>query len=367
MNWFNVDKQGLAAVLERRGKFFALAELISNAWDSGSDRVIVSLAPYPNEPYAMLSVEDFGEGFADLNDANTMFARSRRGADAEKRGRFNLGEKLVLAVCRNAAITSTCGQIEFTKAGGARKTTAKRERGTLFEADIRMTRDEYVDVREAMNRLIPPVPTTFNGLDVPAPALLCRFETKLPTEIADADGLLRRSTRLAVVEVYRDETGPGEICEMGIPVVETDNGYRVNVMQKIPLNIERDNVTPAFLKAVQAALLNNVHGDLSEDQAASPWVREAAGDARAKPEAVKAVIAKSFGERAVAATPGDPIANASAEASGFAVVHGGSLSPGLWANVRKFNALVPASKAFPTPKPEQLADKEKCPTCGRPL
>jgi hypothetical protein len=39
MDWFTVDKAGLAAILERRGKAFALAELISNAWDSGAQNV----------------------------------------------------------------------------------------------------------------------------------------------------------------------------------------------------------------------------------------------------------------------------------------------------------------------------------------
>jgi len=31
--WFEVDKQGLAKILERRGKEFALFELVQNAWD----------------------------------------------------------------------------------------------------------------------------------------------------------------------------------------------------------------------------------------------------------------------------------------------------------------------------------------------
>src|SRR5438046_1362539 len=109
MNWFDVDKAGLAAQLERRGKSFALFELIQNAWDSGTDKVNVRLAPIEGSPYATLEVEDFGEGFADLGESYRMFAKSRRAGDAEKRGRFNLGEKLVLSLCRQAVITSTCG------------------------------------------------------------------------------------------------------------------------------------------------------------------------------------------------------------------------------------------------------------------
>lgn len=366
MSWFTIDKNGLAAVLERRGKFFALAELISNAWDSGSDLVEVRLEPLPGIAYAKLEVEDWGEGFENLDDSFTMFGRSRRAGEATKRGRFSLGEKLVLAVCRKASVVSTSGSIHFH--GEERKRgLSRRESGTLFTAEIRMTRDEYSDVCDRVKRLIPPVQTRFNGQELDRPDSIVRFETKLPTEIADADGQLRRTVRTATVEVYEVFDGQGEILEMGVPVVETENGYRVNVLQKIPLNLDRDNVTPAFLRTINAALLNNLHEQLTAENAAVPWVQEAAGDARAKPEAVKAVIQKRFGDRAVVATPGDPLANAQAEAAGFTVIPGGALSGDVWANVRKHELLTSAGKAFPTPTPEDLAKARegKCPLCGK--
>lgn len=366
MSWFDVDKGGLAAVLERRGKAFAVFELIQNAWDSGASRVAVSLVPNPASPTATLTVEDDGEGIAELAHAHTMFARSARASDPNKRGRFNLGEKLVLATCVSARIETVQGGLRFDADGSRHRISERRERGTLFTANIRMTRDEYAEVCEAMRRLIPPVTTTFNGAELDRPDSAARFDVKLPTEIADADGLLRRTVRTATVEVYEAD-GPGDILELGIPVVETENGYRVNVLQKIPLNMDRDNVTPAFLRAVQAALLNHVHDQLTPEAAASPWAQEAAGDARATPEAVKAVVVKRFGERAVVATPGDPIANATAEASGFTVIPGGALSADAWANVRKHNLLLPSAKVFPTPKPEDVAKSraQVCPLCGR--
>jgi len=43
-NWFEVDRQGLAQILERKGKEFALFELIQNGWDEpGVTKVTVSL------------------------------------------------------------------------------------------------------------------------------------------------------------------------------------------------------------------------------------------------------------------------------------------------------------------------------------
>lgn len=367
MTWFEIDRKGLAAILERRGKFFALAELISNAWDSNTKDVSIQLTPVNGQPLATLEVEDKGEGFQNLDDAFTMFAPSRRAGNATQRGRFNLGEKLVLSVCRHASITTTGGVIIFQEDGGRLRGRSERTRGTLFAATIKMTRAEYEEVCASMRRLLPPVPTYFNGQLLECPKLICRFETKLPTEIADAEGQLRRSVRLAEVEVYECETGTGEVLELGIPVVETENGYIVNVNQKIPLNMERDNVTPAFLKALNVALLNAVHDKLSEEAAALPWAQEAAGDARASVEAVGSCIVKRFGDKAVIANPSDPMANATAAAAGYTVVSGGSLSAGAWANVRKTNALLSASKVFVTPKPEQVAKaaEQSCPLCGR--
>lgn len=364
MTWFTVDKAGLANILERRGKFFAVAELVSNAWDSGATHVDITLTPQPGVPSARLIVEDNGEGFTDLSHAFTMFAKSSRAGQAEKRGRFNLGEKLVLAICSCVKIVTTSGALVFEGDTRSNRPSQKRDRGTLIDATLRMTRDEYEDVCDQIKRLIPPVRTTFNGREIEKSAPLVTFETKLPSEMADGDGQLRRTVRTATVEVYE---GNGAILEMGIPVVETDNGYRVNVLQKIPLNMERDNVTPAFLRAVNAALLNHVHNQLTPEEAAAPWAQEAAGDARATPAAVKSIIAKRFGDRAVIATPGDVIANAQAEAAGYTVIPGGAMPSALWANVRKHELLTPAGKAFPSPKPEDLAkrDATACPLCGK--
>lgn len=367
--WFEVDRDGLAAILERRGKAFALAELVSNAWDSGTDAVAITMQPLGGRPVVHVEVEDWGEGFDDLAHAYTMFAKSRRAGDATKRGRFCLGEKLVLSVCQKATITSTGGSIEFED-GRRSRSKAKRDHGTLFIADIRMTRAEYEDAVAFLRRMIPPVCTMLDEVEIHRPDSLCRFTTRLPTEVADADGNLRRTMRQCEVEVYDSLDAAGEILELGVPVVECDMPYRVNVLQKVPLNMDRDNVTPAFLKAIQTEVLNHLHDRLDAEQASEAWVAEASGDSRAKVEAVASVVKARFGDRAVVATPNDPMANAQAEAAGYTVIPGGAMSAGTWANVRKGGLLLPASRAFPTMTPEQRAEAAdarggRCPLCGK--
>ena len=65
------------------------------------------------------------------------------------------------------------------------------------------------------------------------------------------------------------------VIRNGYPVVETGDKFHLNILQKIPLNIERDNVTPAYLKQIRAGMLNNTIDLLSEDDVTENWVSEA--------------------------------------------------------------------------------------------
>lgn len=372
-NWFDVDKAGLAAILERRGKSFAIFELVQNAWDSGATAVSISLHPIAGEPYANLTVEDNSpDGWTDAEHAFTMFARSKRGANPEKRGRFNLGEKLVLACCREAMIETMAGTFYFTDSG-RRRGQHKTTRGTRFTAQIRMTRDELAECEAAIQQLIPPIETVYNGVSLPHPTLLRVIEAKLPTQIQDAEGNLRPSLRNTKVEVYA--AGPderGDVLEMGIPIQQAEWPWRLNVLQKVPLGLDRDSITDSFRRALQVAVVNAMAATLEPEIVSAPWVQESIGDARATGETVTTVIRKQFGERAVVAVVGDPIANARAEADGCTVVHGGSLGADVWANVRKHAAIIPSSRAYPTMKPEGRAAVVAsmggtCPMCNQKL
>jgi len=368
-DWFSIDKAGLASILERRGKAFAVFELIQNAWDSGADLVQVNIAPIDGQPFAWLEVTDNSpDGWADLSDAFTMFARSRRAADALKRGRFSLGEKLVLSLCRSAKLTTAKGSVIFDAAGrrGSREAIG---RGTYFRGDIKITRAELLDVHAAIDRLIPPIRTQFNGVDLERPKELATFNAKLPTEVADGDGNLRRTIRAGFVEAFEAGDGErGEILELGIPICPADWPWRLNVLQKVPLGIERDSVTDVFRRALQVAATNALAITISDAEAAQPWAREAAGDARITRDALHWIVGKRHGERAVVAVPGDPIANASAEACGYNTIHGGDMSAAEWANVRKHELIPTSSAVFPTPRAEDIPQGEiACPFCGRPM
>ena len=126
IDWFSVDKEGLYKLLKRKGMQFLIYELAQNCWDTSTSQVEVKLMPVDGRPLVELVViDDDPDGFRDLAHAYTLFAESEKKGDPEKRGRFNLGEKLVLAACLEATITSTKGTVMFGPNG---RTTSRKRR-----------------------------------------------------------------------------------------------------------------------------------------------------------------------------------------------------------------------------------------------
>ncbi len=353
--WFDVERSGLRKVLEARGKSFAVLELLQNAWDAdGVTRVSVVLTPIASSPKAALVIEDDSPvGFQHLAHAWTLFAESNRKANAEKRGRFNLGEKLVLAMCDEATIETVTGAVRFDD-DGRHILRRKRERGSVFSATLQMTREEIRAALSVLRSVIPPtdVSTTVNDVPIRRAPSIASVAASLPTEVADGDGVLRRSRRNTIIEIW--PIGDGEtayIYEMGIPIVETGDKWHYNIAQKVPLNMNRDNVTPAYLQEVRTAVLNGTFDRLTEADSKERWVSNAIEDDAVEPVAVRVVVQKRFGDRAVVFDPSDHEANNRAVMLGYAVIPGGSLSASAWSNVRASEALLPAGRVTPTPKP----------------
>src|SRR5262245_1767263 len=79
------------------------------------------------------------------------------------------------------------------------------------------------------------------------------------------------------------------LFELGMPVVDTHDRWHINIGQKVPLNKDRDNVAPRFLKAVRVAVLNAAYDRLTEEDANSDWVRAASSDPNCSPDAIRKV------------------------------------------------------------------------------
>ncbi len=353
--WFEVDKDGLAQLLQRKGLEFVVFELVQNAWDTGAKHVEVEFEPVEGRPLVKLMVrDDDPDGFKNLSHAYTLFAASDKKADPEKRGRFNLGEKLVIAACEKVHIRTTTGTVIFQGDKREVRSRDKSESGSSFLGYVRMTRAQWADVCKAVHTLLPPagITTLFNGKVLPARKPLKTFFATLSTEVADHEGYLRPTKRLTEVRVYaRQEGESSRLYEMGIPVVDLDDPWDIEIMQKIPLNSNRDNVTPAYLRDVRVAVLNEMHTLLRKEDAAHPTVQEALSDERIFNEVVETVLTHQYGEKRVAFAPNDAEANHNAMAHGYHVIAGGSFSKAQWDNIRRADAAPPATRMFATPKP----------------
>lgn len=367
-DWFAVDKDGLAAVLARRGPEFAVMELVQNSWDApGVKTVTVQLRPVEGRRgLAVLSVgDDSPDGFADMGLAYTLYAPTEKRGDPRKRGRWTLGEKLVLALCVDAEISSTKGTVEFGP-DGRQHSRRKRAIGSSFIATIRFTKSDIEATARAVRRLIPPVgvTTTFNGEELVHRAPIHAFEASLPTEEADADGFLRRVQRRAMVRIYEPEEGEtATLYEMGLPVVETGDRYHVDVQQRVPLNADRDNVPPSYLRQIRTLVVNEMIEQLERSDVSETWAREALSDPRVTDAAVVRAMDLAFGPKRVAYDPSAREANGRATAEGFVVVHGGGLTAGQWANAKRAGAIQPAGQV--TPSPKVLASEDGVPPIPR--
>ncbi|HWG42801.1 MAG TPA: hypothetical protein VN688_08455 [Gemmataceae bacterium] len=354
--WFDVDKEGLGKLVESHGKGRLIAELLQNALDERVTTVAINLTPLPGRPIAELVVEDdCPEGFKDLAHAYTLFADSYKKDDPEKRGRFNLGEKLVLALCRTAAISTTTGTVVFDESGGRHlKPRSKRERGSEFRATIRMTRAECDDAIAFLNTVLVPSNTlvTLNGQPLQPCVPLHAFEVNLDTEITDENRILRTRVRKTRVELFEPKAGePASIYEMGLPVVETGDKWHINVCQKVPLNLNRDNVRPAYLQRLRTLVFNEMHSHLNHEDANSTWVQEATSHADCSDAGIAKLLDLRFGENRAAYDTTDPEASKRIQSSGGTIVTGSMLNKQQWQKAKEAAAIQPAGKISPSPRP----------------
>jgi hypothetical protein len=372
-DWLSVDLNGLAKLVEDRPKAFIVFELLQNAWDEASQSVSATLEMVERGKAKIEVVDDNPSGFADLGHSYTLYAESQKKTDPTKRGRFNSGEKLVLALCDTAEIVTTTGHVVFSRDGARYSGFERTATGSRFSGIVRMTKAELAEVERAVATLLPPpnVETFVNGVRLEQRSPIATFTASLPTVIADSEGVIRRTVRKTDVRIYEPHEGETpSIYEMGIPVVESER-YHVDVMQKVPLGQDRDSLPPAFLRQLRTEVLNATYGLLHGADSTAPWIDDAIESKDVASDAVRAIITERFGDLVASYDPSDPEANKRAADQGYAIVHGGSLSRDAWTNVRAAGAVTPAGRIFPTSRgigggsadgTEPAADVEVVPT-----
>ena len=338
--WFAVDTDGLKKLQEGKSKTFIIRELVQNVWDEQSSICKIEIAHKDNK-ITLVIEDDSPEGFRDITHAYTLFADTYKRRDATKRGRFNIGEKQVFSICDKIELTTTKGTLTFDE-NGRHESNNKRKAGTLITLVFPGTEAERNELAEYARYLLVPknIRFTINGELIPSQSPVRKFEAGLHTEL-EVNGVFKRTYRQTTIEIYQ----PREkiyLYEMGIPVCEIDCQFSINVEQKIPLGIDRETVSQAYLRDLFAEVLNQTFDLVEAEHSSESWVREATRDERVSSEAVKDVLTKRFGEKFCAANPFDKQSIDEAISHGYNIVTGSELSKEEWAQIRR-DALMPSS------------------------
>ncbi len=340
-----VDCDGLRKQIESKPKWRMLLELVQNAIDELITLLSVTCS-YCRGKATFEFVDDAPDGFDDLKDAYTLYRHSKKQANPEQRGRFNVGEKFLITICKTAKITSTKGTVLF-KNNKRYESAEKTEKGTVVTVEIVMSEDEYEDCVTNIKSILVPKGINYqvNGDAVKHKEAFIEYTDTLPTVI-ETDGVMRKTKRQTKIHIH--ETEKALLFELGIPVCEIDCQFSVDVQQKIPLNTDRETVSQAFLKELYAGVINNTANAIKSEDASENWVRTGCSDSKIQKEALATIIEKRFGENAVIVNPRDSVANDEAIIGGYRLLHGAELTKGEWDNVKRDNLLPTTSSIFPS-------------------
>lgn len=354
-NIFEVDVKGLRQLQEGKPKWCVIRELLQNAMDEEISQCNVYLRYEYGKAHITVE-DDSSTGFRDLADAYTLFKDTYKRTNAQKRGRFNFGEKQVLCLADYARIISTGGGIEFEVLKGVRKTLRrKREKGSEVYVVVKMTSAEYRDclsycadiiVPKGIRIVISTPDELVKEIELPYREPHKVFTAKLQTELKQDDRmrLVSRET-----EVHLHKGMPvNYIYEMGIPICEIDCDYSIDVQQKVPLSNDRDHVDMKYLKTIYGEVLNHTIEEISTEQSSNLWVRDGFTSDRTDKETRQEILTKRFGEKSLIANPFDKRSMDEAISHNYNVVHSSEMSKEEWNAVRQDGLMISTSAQFKT-------------------
>lgn len=357
---FAVSESGMRELNGSREPWDLVKELIQNAWDevplATECRVIVE--PQPDGTNTLVTVADDGPGFSDIADAYTLMGHTRKRLDPTQRGRFNIGEKDVISVAIEAVIETAHKTVTFPRAGSRTVADNSRRQGTLVSVLMPWRRDQS---RELVDRLQRFRCTNTCRLFVNDREVLSRpaaaiRSISLPTVTQDGPNQpMRTQQRRTDIHLIEPPAGSSErwLYEMGIPVQTIDCSWDVDVMQKIPLSQQRDNVSEAYLNRIYAEVLNAGHQRLERGEFDAQWVKRAIEHPQITPPAVKATFRGRYDSDLGVFATLDGDANARAREAGYAVVSGGLSKKEIEA-FRKHAGVKDSDVVFPTPPPPRI-------------
>ena len=325
-----VSSSGMRELHAGRSPWSLVKELIQNSWDEAPEATVceVEIGPGSGGAKTLVNVMDDGPGFSNIADAYTLMGASSKRASPTKRGRFNLGEKELIAVAHEATIQTVGHTIYFPSKGGRKKYRNSVQRGTTVHMMMPWGAGARTELVERLKRFRPTeCRLVINAEEVEKREPIVTHNATLPTVLQSGVGEpMRMTERRTNIDILHRIADSAWIYEMGIPVQTIDGEYDLDVHQKIPMPPNRDTIGKAYLQDIHAEVLNAVHDQMDQSEFGGTWIRTAIEDKRIEPEAVKTVVKQRHGDK-VAMWSSNTDANMQAAEAGYEVVNPRSMSP----------------------------------------
>ena len=326
---FAVDTDGLKEILGEQPLWRHSVELATNVFDefngyserSKPTTCKVSVERDSKGRSSWIEVQDDGAGFERIEDVFTFFGTTSKRSTATVSGRFNSGEKQLLALAREWTVETAGKLIKFD--GSKRINRSSQNLGTTIRANIVCTRDEETEIIEGFKSLFAPqgLNYTVNGDQVTRLFYDYFTNVTLPTVILH-EGSMSRTARRTGVEVYKSEEPM--LYELGIPVCEIGKGfkYSLNILQKVPVSMTRDNVPASFMDTAIGRVLEGLtldgHVLLTEEDEGAEFTKGAF--AKIKDADALSILTKQLFGDMVVRWSSSPEANLLAEKQGFKIL-----------------------------------------------
>lgn len=267
-DWFSVDVKKRAAKVRGHKLGQVLKELVANSLDARATTIQLSCQEVPGtrrdqaglKAFEVLCIDN-GQGCTDPEILRRVGA-STSDLHPGTRGRFGQGLVDVLAICKTANIQTLHHHLIFDENGCQISRLKRQVSGMRFEAVIRHGGDGFVDLGDYFNLFILPEGTMFrfNGrlVDIREPVRVVpgiELQTILYNPATDR---VCRKNRKSEVQILPRRSASSMIYELGLPVDEVpwDLPYDINVLQKTPLDTDRDMLPDKYKKKLVSELIN---------------------------------------------------------------------------------------------------------------
>ena len=301
--WMDVSIDGFAAQNAARPPGHLVKELLQNALDACGEtpEAIIGLTFQYCDDGLQITCTDNGVGIRDLRTIRTMFFTSKTDSHL-KRGRLGRGFKEMLCLAKSAGVASTGRELIFAIEKDKRiikegPYTGVEHKGTIVSMLMPWERSVISDLELYFSHIIVPPHVTLkvNNETIRQRQPNHRLTASLPTEMF-TNSVWTKPVRNCVVHLVRTiyEEEP-MIYEMGIPVcpAEWDQKFHINVLQRVPMNPNRDAVASGYPNKLHKACLLTLLPAMRADDAKQEWVGEAAAGLPA--DAQQEIIHKAFG------------------------------------------------------------------------